>query len=38
MNELQQGFPWDSLANTKIVDIGGGSGHISIALARVSVI
>ncbi|PMD62788.1 S-adenosyl-L-methionine-dependent methyltransferase [Hyaloscypha bicolor E] len=32
--ELHRSFPWASLKNGKIVDIGGGSGHISIGLAR----
>ncbi|PVI04683.1 O-methyltransferas-like protein [Periconia macrospinosa] len=33
--ELENGFPWGNLdENTKLVDIGGGSGHVSIALAR----
>jgi hypothetical protein len=33
--ELHRSFPWASLKNGKVVDIGGGSGHISIGLARV---
>jgi hypothetical protein len=33
--ELRDGYPWASLKNGKVVDIGGGTGHISIALARV---
>ena len=34
IDELRDYFPWESLKGT-VVDIGGGSGHISIALARV---
>jgi 2-polyprenyl-3-methyl-5-hydroxy-6-metoxy-1,4-benzoquinol methylase len=34
--ELRDGFPWASLGSGKVVDIGGGSGHISNELARVS--
>jgi len=34
--ELRDGFPWASLGSGKVVDVGGGSGHISIKLARVS--
>lgn len=34
---LRGNFDWDSLANKKIVDIGGGNGHVSIDLARVRV-
>jgi len=33
IDELRDYFPWESLKGT-VVDIGGGSGHISIALAR----
>lgn len=33
--ELRDGYPWQSLKNGKVVDIGGGTGHISIGLARV---
>ncbi|EAW12174.1 putative O-methyltransferase [Aspergillus clavatus NRRL 1] len=32
---VHSSFPWASLNNGKVVDIGGGSGHISIALAKV---
>ena len=35
VSELYTGFPWASLGNGKVVDIGGGNGHISIGLARV---
>ncbi|CAG8117134.1 unnamed protein product [Penicillium olsonii] len=31
--ELRNRFPWADLANKKVVDVGGGSGHISIFLA-----
>ncbi|KAI0394194.1 S-adenosyl-L-methionine-dependent methyltransferase [Xylariaceae sp. FL0594] len=34
INELRDCFPWGSLQGT-VVDIGGGSGHISITLARI---
>lgn len=34
--ELRDSFAWASLGNGKVVDVGGGSGHISIGLARVS--
>jgi 16S rRNA G1207 methylase RsmC len=33
---LRNNFGWSSLKNTKVVDIGGGNGHISIDLAQVS--
>ncbi|KAL9105191.1 MAG: hypothetical protein Q9187_008773, partial [Circinaria calcarea] len=32
--ELRDGYSWESLKNGKVVDIGGGTGHVSIALAR----
>jgi methylase of polypeptide subunit release factors len=35
ISELRDTFPWELLGNGKVVDIGGGSGHISIELARV---
>lgn len=35
LSELNDAFPWESLKNGKVVDIEGGSGHISIAIARV---
>jgi len=34
--ELRDSFPWATLGSGKVVDVGGGSGHISIGLARVS--
>lgn len=36
ISELRDKFDWPSLRNGKVVDIGGGSGHVSIELARVS--
>ena len=33
--ELRDNYPWAELNGT-VVDIGGGSGHVSIELARVS--
>jgi tRNA A58 N-methylase Trm61 len=33
--ELRDCFPWGDINGT-VVDVGGGSGHISMALARVS--
>jgi 16S rRNA G1207 methylase RsmC len=35
---LRNNFDWGSLANTKVVDVGGGNGHVSLDLARVSII
>ena len=35
VDELRDIYPWASLKGT-IVDIGGGSGHMSIEMARVS--
>ncbi|EED13646.1 O-methyltransferase, putative [Talaromyces stipitatus ATCC 10500] len=32
--ELRDRFPWGKLGNKKVVDVGGGSGHISIYLAN----
>ncbi|KAI0542225.1 O-methyltransferase-domain-containing protein [Xylaria digitata] len=34
IEELHTSFPWASLNDGKVVDIGGGNGHISIGLAR----
>ncbi|KAJ8115123.1 hypothetical protein ONZ43_g4740 [Nemania bipapillata] len=31
--ELRNRFPWGKLGKTKVVDVGGGSGHVSIYLA-----
>lgn len=36
ITELENGYAWGDLKDKKLVDIGGGSGHVSIALARVS--
>jgi hypothetical protein len=33
-SELRDEYPWGSLAAGSVVDVGGGSGHISISLAR----
>lgn len=35
ISELLTGYPWADLGSRKIVDVGGGSGHVSVALARV---
>ena len=35
INELRDHFPWTQLKGT-VVDIGGGSGHVSMILAQVS--
>jgi hypothetical protein len=34
-NVLRNNYDWNSIANKKVVDIGGGNGHVSINLARV---
>lgn len=34
--ELRDRFPWARLGKNKVVDVGGGSGHVSIFLASVS--
>ncbi|KAF2180126.1 S-adenosyl-L-methionine-dependent methyltransferase [Zopfia rhizophila CBS 207.26] len=34
ISELLNGYPWEELEGGKVVDVGGGSGHVSIALAR----
>lgn len=36
IKELRDCFSWGELKGT-VVDVGGGSGHVSIALARVSI-
>lgn len=35
ISELRYDFPWDQLQDT-VVDVGGGSGHVSMSLAQVS--
>ena len=35
ITELRDEYPWDSLGISTVVDVGGGSGHVSISLARV---
>ncbi|KAI0862677.1 O-methyltransferase-domain-containing protein [Xylaria cubensis] len=34
IEELHTSFPWESLKNGRVVDIGGGNGHISFGLAK----
>lgn len=34
ITDLSNSYPWASLGEANVVDVGGGSGHISIALAR----
>jgi len=34
MTDLKQWIPWTDFVGGKVLDIGGGSGHVSIALAR----
>lgn len=34
-SKLRNGYLWTSLGEAKVVDIGGGSGHVSLALAQV---
>ena len=36
MDELQDHYPWASLGNATVVDVGGGNGHVSVALGQVS--
>ena len=35
MSELANSFDWAALGSGKVVDVGGGSGHVSFALAQV---
>jgi 16S rRNA G1207 methylase RsmC len=32
---LHDNYPWVSLQNPQVIDVGGGNGHVSIDLARV---
>jgi 2-polyprenyl-3-methyl-5-hydroxy-6-metoxy-1,4-benzoquinol methylase len=34
-DSLKESFPWGSIAGRKVIDVGGGSGHMSVSLARV---
>ncbi|KAF2265024.1 sterigmatocystin 8-O-methyltransferase precursor [Lojkania enalia] len=34
VSELLNGYPWKDLGDGKVVDVGGGNGHVSMALAR----
>ncbi|KAF2847521.1 O-methyltransferas-like protein [Plenodomus tracheiphilus IPT5] len=31
---LKESFPWDQIVGRKVIDVGGGSGHMSVSLAR----
>ncbi|KAI8931496.1 hypothetical protein NX059_011162 [Plenodomus lindquistii] len=31
---LKESFPWDQISGRKVIDVGGGSGHMSVSLAR----
>ncbi|KAF1850335.1 O-methyltransferas-like protein [Cucurbitaria berberidis CBS 394.84] len=31
---LKESFPWDQISKGKVIDVGGGSGHMSVSLAR----
>jgi hypothetical protein len=33
-DSLKESFPWGSIAGKKVIDVGGGSGHMSVSLAR----
>lgn len=33
--EVRDEFPWDTIGDGTLVDVGGGSGHIAISLAKV---
>lgn len=35
MSSLIDGYPWADLGDRPVVDVGGGSGHVSIELAKV---
>lgn len=32
---LKESYHWDQISNRKVIDVGGGSGHMSVSLARV---
>lgn len=32
---LKESFPWQDVSKGKVIDVGGGSGHMSVSLARV---
>ncbi|KAL2802402.1 S-adenosyl-L-methionine-dependent methyltransferase [Aspergillus granulosus] len=34
VKQVVEGFPWGQLGNATVVDVGGGNGHVSIALAE----
>ena len=36
-DKLRDGFPWGNIRNKTVVDVGGGSGHIAMYLAAVSI-
>ncbi|KAI2477579.1 Sterigmatocystin 8-O-methyltransferase [Pyrenophora tritici-repentis] len=31
---LKESFPWDQISGRKVIDVGGGSGHMSVSLAK----
>ncbi|KAH7381319.1 O-methyltransferase-like protein [Phaeosphaeria sp. MPI-PUGE-AT-0046c] len=33
-DSLKESYPWDQIDGGKVIDVGGGSGHMSVALAR----
>jgi 2-polyprenyl-3-methyl-5-hydroxy-6-metoxy-1,4-benzoquinol methylase len=34
-DSLKESFPWETISHGKVIDVGGGSGHMSVSLARV---
>jgi hypothetical protein len=36
ISDIRKAFPWETLGEGTVVDVGGSNGHISIALAKVS--
>ena len=36
MDSLRDSYPWAELGNSKIVDVAGGGGHVSIFLSKVN--